>query len=143
MEKADVIWAQNIVERWAIKKAVPVPRVTTISATKEKMLSGYQNNTIILYEKAWGKEDLLGKILMLANPFGYHIQCASGIGPDDEKAWELAHELVVTEVELLADARDVTTTRLMKTKRITDLDDSAGGTARKKGIKFPRFWRGF
>ena len=143
MENSDVTWAQKIVERWAIKKGVPAPRVTTIAATKEKMLSGYQNNTIILYEKAWDKEDLLGKILMLANPFGYHIYCASGIEPDNEKVWGLAHELVVTEVELLADARDVTTTRLMKTKRITDLDDSAGGTARKKGIRFPHFWRRF
>lgn len=133
MENSDVAWAQKVIDRWAIKKAVPAPRVTTVSATKEKMLSGYQNNTIILYGKAWDKQDLLGKILLLANPFGYHIQCASGVEPDDEKAWELASELVLLEFELLADARGVTTTQLMKIKRVTDLDDSAGSATHKRG----------
>lgn len=120
---------------------MPAPRVTTISTIKEKMLSGYQNNTIILYEKAWDKQKLLGKILLLAKPFGYHIQCASGIKPDDEKAWELARELVLLEFELLATATGVTMTQLMRMKKINDLDDFAVGAARKKGMELPDFWR--
>ena len=133
MENSDVIWAQNVVERWAIKKAVSAPRVITISITKEKMLSGYQNNTIILDEKAWDKEDLLGRILLLANPFGYHIQCASGIEPDDDKAWELATELVLLELELLETATGVTMTRLMRIKKINNLTILLEALPAKKG----------
>ena len=132
MENSDVMWAQKVIDRWAIKKAVPAPRVTTISTMEEKMLSGYQNNTIILYERAWDKQDLLGKILLLANPFGYHIQYALGQKPDDDKAWELATELVLLEIELLATATGVEMTQLMKIKKINNMDDFAGGVARKK-----------
>jgi hypothetical protein len=33
MKDRDVAWAQNIVERWSVKKAVPAPMVTTISTS--------------------------------------------------------------------------------------------------------------
>ena len=121
MEDSDVTWARRVIERWAIRKAVPAPRVTTISTAKERMLSGYQNNAIILYEKAWDKEKLPGKIMLLADPFSYHIQCALGHEPDDEKADELARALAVYEVELWSDATGVKMTRLMKIKRISKL----------------------
>ena len=121
MEGRDVMWAQNIVDRWSVKKAVPAPRVTPISTSEKITLSGYQNSTIILNEKAWDKQDLAGKILLLADPFSYHVQCASGTEPDDEKADELARELVVYEVELWSDATGVKMTRLMKIKTISKL----------------------
>ena len=121
MEDRDVTWAQNVVDRWSVKKAVPAPRVATISTSEEIALSGYQNSTIILNEKAWNRQDLAGKILLLADPFSYHVQCASGTEPDDEKADELARELVVYEVELWSDATGVKMTRLMKTKTINNL----------------------
>lgn len=143
MENSDVRWAQKVIDRWAIKKAVLAPRVTTISTMEEKILSGYQNNTVILYERAWDKQDLLGKILLLANPFGYHIQCVLGQKPDDDKAWELATELVLLEIELLATATGVEMTQLMRMKKINDLDDFAGGAAHKKGMELPDFWRRF
>ena len=121
MEDRDVTWAQNIVDRWSVKKAVPLPRLTTISTSEEIALSGYQDSTIILNEKAWDKQDLLGKILLLADAFSYHAQCASGAEPDDEKVSELAHELVLLEFELWSEATGVRMTRLMKIKTINDL----------------------
>ena len=121
MEDRDVTWAQNVVDRWSVKKAVPAPRVTTISTSEEIALSGYQNPTIILNEKAWDKQELVGKILLLADVFSYHAQCASGAEPDDEKASELAHELVLLEVELWSDATGVRMTRLMNIKTISKL----------------------
>lgn len=121
MENRDVTWAQNVVDRWSVKKAVLVPRVTTISRSREIALSGYRDSTVIVNEKAWDKQDLAGKILLLADPFSYHVQCASGTEPDDEKADELARELVVYEVELWSDATGVKMTRLMKIKTISKL----------------------
>ena len=121
MEDRDVMWAQKVVDRWSIKKAVPAPKVTTISTSDEITLSGYQDSTIILNERAWDKEDLAGKILLLADPFSYHIQCALGHEPDEEKADELARELVVYEVELWSDATGVKMTRLMNIKTISKL----------------------
>lgn len=121
MEDRDVTWAQNVVDRWSVKKEVPAPRVTTISTSEEIALSGYQNPTIILNEKAWDKQELVGKILLLADAFSYHARCASGAEPDDEKASELAHELVLLEVELWSDATGVRMTRLMNIKTISKL----------------------
>jgi hypothetical protein len=121
MEDRDVMWAQKVVDRWSIKKGVPAPKVTTISTSDENTLSGYQNSTIILNERALDKEDLAGKILLLADPFGYHIQCALGHEPDEEKADELARELVVYEVELWSDATGVQMRQLMKIKTISKL----------------------
>lgn len=121
MEDRDVTWAQNVVDRWSVKKEVPAPRVTTISTSEEIALSGYQNPTVILNEKAWDKQELVGKILLLADAFSYHAQCASGAEPDDEKASELAHELVLLEVELWSDATGVRMTRLMNIKTISKL----------------------
>jgi len=120
MEDRDVTWAQNVVDRWSVQKEVPAPRVTTISTSEEITLSRYQDSTIIVNEKAWDKQELAGKILLLANPFSYHVQCASGTEPD-EKAWELARELVVLEVELWSEATGVRITRLMKIKTINNL----------------------
>jgi len=121
MEDRDVMWAQKVVDRWSIKKAVPAPKVTTISTSDEITLSGYQDSTIILNERAWDKEDLAGKILLLADSFSYHIQCALGHEPDEERSDELARELVVYEVELWSDATGVQMRKLMKIKTISKL----------------------
>jgi hypothetical protein len=52
------------------------------------MLWGYKDATIILSEKAWDKQELPGRILLLADPFSYHVQWASGTEPNGKKAWE-------------------------------------------------------
>jgi hypothetical protein len=52
MKYGDLTWAQNFIERWAIRQAVPAPNVITISTNKEKLLSGYKTNTIFVNEKA-------------------------------------------------------------------------------------------
>ena len=132
MQDADLEWAQRVINRWSIKKAVPAPKVTMIPPCEEIPLSGYQASTVIVNQKAWDKEDLLGKIMLLANPFGYHVQRISGAETDDKEAWELAHELVVVEVELQADARGVSSTRLMRLKSIADLDAAAEAAKRKR-----------
>jgi len=121
MEDRDVTWGQNVVDRWSVRNAVPAPSVTTISTSEEITLSGYRDSTVIVNEKAWDKQDLAGKILLLADPFSYHVQCASGAEPDNEKASELAQELVLLEFELWSDATGVRMTRLMKTKTINNL----------------------
>jgi len=35
MQDADVAWAQNLVNRWATKQAVPAPTVITVPSGKE------------------------------------------------------------------------------------------------------------
>ena len=141
IERNDVLWAQRVIDRWAIKKAVPTPMVTTIATGDEIPLSGYLDSTIIVNGKAWNKNDILGKLLLLADAFSYHVQHVSGVAPDDEKASQLACELVLLEIELLADARGTNMTRVMNTKRIADLDASLGGAAHMKRTGVPRFWR--
>ena len=121
MENSDVTWDQNVIDRWSVKKAVPAPRVTTVSKSEEITLSGYQNSTIILNEKAWGKQELVGKILLLAQPFSRHVQCVSSTELDDKEESELAGELVLLEVELWSDATGVRMTRLMNIKTISKL----------------------
>lgn len=121
MQRGDLTWAQNVVERWAIREAVPAPKVTTILTSKEKLLSGYKINTIVLNEKAWDMLKMDGKILLLAQPFSYHVQYAFGTDTDDEKAHELALELVLYEIELWSDATGVKMTRLMNIKSVSKL----------------------
>lgn len=121
MKDADVAWAQNVVNRWSIKKSVPAPQVMAIPTSEEIPLSGYRDSTIILNEKAWDKLDLAGKLLLLADPFSHHVQCASGTVTTDEEMGELAGELVVLEVELWSDATGVGMTQLMRIKTISKL----------------------
>ena len=121
MKEGDLTWAQNVIDRWSVKKAVPPPMVTTIATGEEIPLSGYIDSTIIVNGKAWAKHDMLGKLLLLADAFSYHVQCVSGIESDDEKARELAGERVVLEVEVWADATGVQMTRLMKIRSISKL----------------------
>lgn len=121
MQDADVVWAQNVVDRWSTKKSVPAPRVTTIPTDEEVPLSGYRDSAIILNQKVWDKLDLAGKLLLLADPFSYHVRCASGTVTTDEEMSELARELIVLEVELWSDATGVRMTRLMKIEAISKL----------------------
>lgn len=120
MEKTDVIWAQNVIERWSTEKAIPAPRVRMTSRMKQRMLGRYKDNTISLYQKAWREDDLLGKILVLAHEFGHHIQHTSGLEFDDDNASELGRELVDLELRKLAEVRGVTVAGLMKMKEIND-----------------------
>jgi hypothetical protein len=120
MEKTDVIWAQNVIERWSTEKAIPAPRVRMTSRMKQRMLGRYKDNTISLYQKAWREDDLLGKILVLAHEFGHHIQHTSGLEFDDDNASELGRELVDLELQKLAEVRGVTVAGLMKMKEIND-----------------------
>ena len=114
MEKTDVIWAQNVVDRWAAEKAIPVARVRMTSRMKQRMLGRYKDNTIFLYQKSWCEDDLLGKILVLAHEFGHHIQTTSGLGFDEDNASELGREFVDLELRVLAEARNVTVAALLK-----------------------------
>ena len=114
MEKSGVIWAQNIVDRWAAEKAIPAPRVRMTSRMKQRMLGRYKDNTIFLYQKAWCENDLHGKILVLAHEFGHHIQHTLGLEYDDDNASALGRELVDLELRVLSEARGVTVAVLMK-----------------------------
>jgi len=120
MEKTDVIWAQNVIERWSTEKAIPAPRVRMTSRMKQRMLGRYKDNTISLYQKAWREDDLLGKILVLAHEFGHHIQHTSDLEFDDDNASELGREFVDLELRKLAEVRGVTVAGLMKMKEIND-----------------------
>jgi len=120
MEKTDVIWAQNVIERWSTEKAIPAPRVRMTLRMKQRMLGRYKDNTISLYQKAWREDDLLGKILVLAHEFGHHIQHTSGLEFDDDNASELGREFVDLELRKLAEVRGVTVAGLMKMKEIND-----------------------
>ena len=122
MEKTDVIWAQNVIERWSTEKAIPAPRVRMTSRMKQRMLGRYKDNTISLYQKAWREDDLLGKILVLAREFDHHIQHTSGLEFDDDNASELGREFVDLELRKLAEVRGVTVAGLMKMKEINDLE---------------------
>ena len=123
MQDGDVEWARNVVDRWSTKKAVPAPRVTTTPTSEEIALSGYQDSTIILNEEAWVKLELAGKLLLLADPFSYHVRCVSDTVNTDEEMSELARELIVLEVELWADATGVGMTKLMRMKSVGKLRD--------------------
>ena len=120
MENTDVVWAQNVVERWSIEKAIPVPRVRMTSRMKKRMLGRYKDNTIFLYQKPWREDDLLGKILVLAHEFGHHIQHTASIQGDDDNASELGKEFVDQELRMLAEARGVTVAGLMKLKEVNN-----------------------
>lgn len=121
VQDLDMSWAQNVIDRWSVKKSVPAPSVTTIAMSKEIPLSGYIDSTIIVNEEAWIKHDMMGKILLLADGFTYHLQCTSGAEFDKERAFELTTELVLLEVELWSDATGVRATGLMKIKSISKL----------------------
>ena len=120
MEKTDVVWAQNILNRWAAEKAIPAPRVRMTSRMKQRMQGRYKDNTISLYQKAWREDDLLGKILLLAHEFGHHIQRTSGLEYDEDSASELGSEFVDLELRILAEARGVTMAGLMKLKEVNN-----------------------
>ena len=114
IENNDVIWAQNIVDRWAAEKAMPSPRVRMISRIKQGMLARYKDNIIFLYQKSWCEDDLHGRILVLAHEFGHHIQKTLGLGFDDDNASELGRVFVDLELRVLAEARGVTVATLLK-----------------------------
>jgi len=120
IENNDIIWAQNIVDRWAAEKAIPSPRVRMISRIKQGMLGRYKDNTIFLGKKSWHEDDLLGKILLLAHEFGHHIQHTSGLEYYDDNASALGRELVDLELRILAEARGTTVGELMKMKEINN-----------------------
>ena len=120
MEKTDVVWAQNTVDRWAAEKEIPAPRVRMISRIKKRMLGRYKDNTILLYQKSWCENDFLGNIVVLAHEFGHHIQKTLGLGFDEDNASELGKEFVDQELRILAEARGVTEADLMKMKDISN-----------------------
>ena len=121
MQDTDVGWAQRVVDRWSVKKSVPAPRVITVPTGMDIPLSGYLDSLIIVNEKAWDRLDFPGKLLLLADPFSYHVQCSSERITTDDEISQLASELVVTEVELWSDATGVRMTRLMSLKSISKL----------------------
>jgi len=120
MEDSGVMWAQNVVDRWAVTKAIPVPRVRMTSRMKQGMLGRYKDNTVFLYQKPWREDDLLGKILLLAHEFGHHIQKTLSLGFDEDSASVLGREFVDVELRILAEARGVTVATLMKMKEINN-----------------------
>lgn len=97
--------------------------MTTTPKSEETALSGYQDSTIILNEKAWVKLELAGKLLLLADPFNYHVRCVSDSVNTYEEMSELARELIVLEVELRSDATVVGMTKLMRMKPVGKLID--------------------
>ncbi len=121
MQHDDLIWAQNVVERWAIRQAVPAPNVTTVLTSIKELLSGYGDNTIVVNENAWDKEKMDGKVLLLAKPFSYYIKYAFDPETNDEKAHKLALELALYELELWSDATGVEIMRLMSIKSVSKL----------------------
>ncbi len=121
MQHDDLIWAQNVVERWAIRQAVPAPKVTTILTSTKELLSGYGDNTIVINENAWDKQKMDGKVLLLAKAFSYYIKYDFDPDRNDEKAHKLALELALYELELWSDATGVELMRLMNIKSVSKL----------------------
>ena len=121
MQENDVAWAQSVIDRWAIKKAVPAPRVKTTAESETIELSGYQDSAIFVNGKAWDKLELAGKLLLPADPFSYHVRCVSDAVNTDEEMSDLARGLIVLEVELWSDATGVAMTKLMRTKSVSKL----------------------
>ena len=62
-----------------------------------------------------------------------YIVSASGIKPDDGKAWELATELVLLELELLETATAIRMTRLIRITKINNLTTLLEALPAKKG----------
>lgn len=62
-----------------------------------------------------------GKILLLARPFSYNFQYGSGREFDHNTAQELSLELILYEVKLCSDARDVKMTQLTNNKSVNEL----------------------
>ena len=120
MGNNDVIWARDVVARWATEKGIPSPRVRMISRIKQGILGRYKDNTIFLYQKTWDEDDLLGKILVLAHEFGHHIQHTLGMECGDDNASVLGRELVQLELREIAKAKGVTVRGLMKMKEINN-----------------------
>jgi len=120
MGKTDLIWAQNLVNRWAAAKAIPASRVRMTSRMKKGMQGRCKDNIISLYQKYWYEADLLGKISLLAHEFGHHIQKTLGLGFDEDNASALGREFVDLELGMLAEARGVTEAELMKMKEINN-----------------------
>ena len=121
MQHDDLIWAQNVVERWAIRQAVPAPKVTTILTSIKELLSGYGDNTIVINENAWDKQKMDGKVLLFAKAFSYYIKYDFDPERNDEKAHKLALELALYELELWSDATGVELMRLMNIKSVSKL----------------------
>jgi hypothetical protein len=121
MSHDDWIWAQNVVERWAIRQAVPAPKVATVLTSTEELLAGYGDNTIVINENAWDKQRMDGKALLLAKAFRYYIKYDFDPDRNDEKAHKFALELALYELELWSDATGVELLRLMNIKSVSKL----------------------
>jgi len=121
MQHDDWIWVQNVVERWAIKQAVPAPKVATVLTSTKELLSGYGDNTIVINENAWIKQKVDGKVLLLAKAFSYYIKYDFDPERNDEKAHKLALDLALHELELWSDATGVELLRLMSIKSVSKL----------------------
>ena len=121
MQHDDWIWAQNVVERWAIKQAVPAPKVATVLTSTKELWSGYGDNTIVINENAWDKQKMDGKVLLLAKAFSYYIKYDFDPERNDQKAHRLVLELALYELELWSNATDVELMRLMNIKSVSKL----------------------
>ena len=121
MSHDDWIWAQNVVERWAIRQAVPAPKVATVLTSTKEMWSGYGDNTIVINENAWDKQRMDGKVLLLAQAFSLYIKYDFDPDRNDQKAHRLALELALYELELWSDATGVELLRLMNIKSVSKL----------------------
>lgn len=121
MQHDDFIWAQNVVEKWAIRQAVPAPKVAKILTSIKELLSGYGDNTIVINENAWDKQNMDGKVLLLAEAFSFYIKYAFDPERNDEKAHKFALELALYELELWSDATGVELLRLMNIKSVSKL----------------------
>ena len=84
-------------------------------------MSGYGDNTIVINENAWDKEKMDGKVLLLAKAFSYYIKYDFDPERNHEKAYKLALELALYELELWSDATGVELLRLMNIKSLSKL----------------------
>lgn len=108
-------------DRWGTKKAVATPMVTMKPESEEVAVSGYQDSTIMMNEKSWGKMEHAGKLLQLSNQFGYHVPCVSDTVSTDKEMRKLARKIVVPESELWSDATGVRITELVETRAVRKL----------------------
>jgi|GEM_PF-6408236 len=121
MQDSDLTWAQNVINGWATKKAAAAPTVTTIPESEEIPMSRCQDSKIIVNGEAWGKQELADKLLLLADPCICRLRCISDAVKADEEMSELAHELIVLDIELWSDATGVSMTKLMRMKDVKKL----------------------
>jgi len=121
MQYDDWIWTQNVVERWAIRQAVPAPKVATILTSTKELYSGYGDNIIVINENAWDKEKMDGKVLLLAKAFSFYIKYTFDTEGNNEKTHKFTLELALYELELWSDATSVELLRLMNIKSVGKL----------------------